>query len=149
MERPIPQTEEEEEKLRLIDAVCLDDAKRHCLPRVLLERRDDLTPCGIYGSPCHARGWCFYRQTLFEKFSARTIAQAKLIEIEEWMLGVRNEKPETYVHALTEFAERKYGNGAIFAYAWDELKIRDLGELARLCVYSVLDNSLILEATSS
>ena len=143
VERPIPRNKEETEKILLLDQVCADDTLTHCLPRVLRTRREDLPPCPYSKNGCHSGGWCEYRQELFENHSARYIAQAKLIEIEEWLLGVRNRQPETYRHALEEFSEGRYGNGAIFAYVWDKLGIRDLNELTNLCVYSVLDNPIV------
>jgi hypothetical protein len=144
-ERPTPQDAGEVEKLDVIDQICADNNATHCLPRLLLLNLERLLPCPYIEGGCQGRGWCDNRQALLEGKSARYLAQAKMIEREQWILGYNGHHPETYRRALRTFSDMKYGNGTVFAYAWEDLGIRDLGTLERTCVHAVIDNAPIVE----
>lgn len=144
--RPTPQNEEEIEKLNIIDQICADDTSTYCLSRLLLLNVEKLMPCPYMSGGCRGREWCDFRQSLFENRSARYLAQAKMIEREQWIMGCITHQPETYKHALETFSDMKYGNGTVFAAAWEDFGIRDLKTLERLCVHAVIDNPPILKS---
>ncbi len=151
--RPVPTTQEEVEKLRIIDEVCADNHRKHCLPRLLVraEGRKSLIEiipeCPYTQDGCHGNDWCACRDYLYKNSTARYVAQGKSVEEEEWVLGVHDKHPETYHHALEVFSAN--GGGELFAYAWEYLGIRDVKSLTRLCVYTVLDTEPITDPKSS
>ncbi len=145
VERPTPKDAGTAEKLNIIDQICADNNATHCLPRLLLLNIERLLPCPYIKGGCQGHGWCDNREALFEGKSARYLAQAKMIEREQWILGVNSHHPETYRHALETFSDMKYGNGTIFAIAWEEYEIRNLERLEDLCVHAVIDNDPIVE----
>lgn len=145
VERPTPQDAGQVEKLDIIDQICADNKPTHCLPRLLLLNVAKLMPCPYMKGGCQGRGWCDNRQSLYEGKTPRFLAQAKMIEREQWILGVNGHHPETYKRALETFSDMKYGNGTVFETAWGDYRIRDLPTLERLCVHSVIDNPPVVE----
>lgn len=145
IEKPTPQNAKDAEKLDIITQMCADNQPAHCLPRLLLLNVSRLMPCPYIRGGCQGRGWCDNRQSLYEGKTARFLAQAKMVEREQWILGVNGHHPETYRHALETFSDMKYGNGTVFATAWEDYQIRDLPTLERICVHSVIDNPPIVE----
>jgi len=147
--RPVPITQEEVERLGIIDEVCTNNHARHCLPRLLVraEGRKSLIEiipeCPYTQNGCQGKEWCVCRDYLYKNSTARYVAQGNAVEGEEWVLGVHEHQPETYHHALEVFSAN--GGGELFAYAWEYLGIRDLDSLRRLCVYTVLDTTPIIE----
>jgi hypothetical protein len=107
----------------------------YCISRLILHKPQERCP---FGDGCNSRGWCCYREEiLHKKMKTRYLVQYKLVEILKY-LGAKNNQPfkdhdEAYMYWVDS------GGAVTFSAAFDDNGIRDLDELARLCVHPLID----------
>ncbi|MEI7718718.1 MAG: hypothetical protein WCI72_02530 [archaeon] len=137
---------DEDDRRDLINQIVSDCTDDYCTARVILTAgKKPVLPCP---KNCNGCGWCPNRETLYNMpMSDRSLVQAKLIEDLRRVNNshVPKEKKEDLHTTAEKWVDAAIGNTYIFRYAWNDLEIRDLDQLRRVCVYAVVENPPIRE----
>jgi hypothetical protein len=148
----------DKKRVELINQLVSDCEDGYCTARMIIgknknspvTREYDPEKCAKrYEYNCHGQSWCPYREALYKSpMTERTLIQLKMIEVRKYLDDLHNKTNEPWDEADAHWADFVNGDLATFRYVIDDLGIKDLPTIKRLCVDSVVDNLAIVEPIS-